>query len=139
MLTKQICRSFDFELQAAATDDGLNFSLGPGFHSQSMTYSLYQIPKRRERFKSGNTSISTIRDSLEMECHASLSNFEIQWGKKVPPPFQRMRSDDLLAAVFPAQVACQDNASREIEIPDHPLTFETMRDCLTQAMDLIIS
>ena len=58
-------------------------------------------------------------------------------GKKVPPPLQRMRSDDLLAAVFPAQVACQDNApTGDIEIPDHPLVFETLRDCLTEASDL---
>ena len=58
-------------------------------------------------------------------------------GRKVPPPLQRMRSDDLLAAVFPAQVACQDNAATgDIEIPDHPLVFETLRDSLTGAMDL---
>ncbi|HIM38274.1 MAG TPA: DEAD/DEAH box helicase, partial [Dehalococcoidia bacterium] len=57
--------------------------------------------------------------------------------KKVPAPLLRMRSDDLLAAVFPAQVACQDNAMPgDIEVPDNPLAFETMRDCLTEAMDL---
>ena len=58
-------------------------------------------------------------------------------GKKVPAPLQRMRSDDLLAAVFPAQTACQDNAvTADIEPPDHPLVYETIRDCLNEAMDL---
>ena len=58
-------------------------------------------------------------------------------GKKVPAPLQRMRSDDLLAAVFPAQVQCQDNAAPgDIEPPDHPLVFETTRDCLNEAMSL---
>ena len=58
-------------------------------------------------------------------------------GRKVPAPLQRMRSDDLLAAVFPEQVACQDNAMPgDIEVPDHPLVFETVRDCLTEAMDV---
>ena len=57
-------------------------------------------------------------------------------GRKVPLPLLRMRSEDLLAAVFPAQVACQDNAPPgDIEPPDHPLVFETIRDCLTEAMD----
>ena len=58
-------------------------------------------------------------------------------GRRVPAPLQRMRSDDLLAAVFPEQVACQDNAMPgDIEVPDHPLVFETVRDCLTEAMDV---
>jgi ATP-dependent Lhr-like helicase len=58
-------------------------------------------------------------------------------GKKTPPPLVRMRSDDLLAAVFPEQVMCQDNAMPgDVEIPDHPLVFETMRDALHEAMDI---
>ena len=57
-------------------------------------------------------------------------------GKKVPPQIQRMRSDDLLAAVFPEAAACQENISGEIEIPDHPLVRETMKDALTEAMDI---
>ena len=58
-------------------------------------------------------------------------------GRKVPAPLLRMRSDDLLAAVFPAQVECRDNAAiGDVEVPDHPLTFETIRDCLTEAADL---
>ena len=54
----------------------------------------------------------------------------------MPPPIQRMRADDLLAAVFPDQAACGENIVGDIRIPDHPLVNETMRDCLTEAMDV---
>ena len=137
-LRKTICRNFDFELQAVATDDGLNFSLGPSLSmpvedifdylkpntiKEVLTQAVLQAPIFGTRWRWNATR------ALAILRHTS--------GKKVPPPLQRMRSDDLLAAVFPAQVACQDNApAGEIEVPDHPLVFETMRDCLTEASDL---
>ncbi len=137
-LRKKICRSFDFELQAVATDDGLNFSLGPTLSmpvdevfaylkssnfEDVLTQAVLQAPIFGTRWRWNATR------SLAILRHTS--------GKKVPPPLQRMRSDDLLASVFPAQVACQDNAPPgDIEIPDHPLVFETLRDCLTEASDL---
>ena len=137
-LRKKICRSFDFELQAVATDDGLNFSLGPGLSmpvedvfnylksdtiEDVLTQAILQAPIFGTRWRWNATR------SLAILRHTG--------GKKVPPPLQRMRSDDLLAAVFPAQVACQDNAPPgDIEVPDHPLVFETMRDCLTEASDV---
>ncbi len=137
-LRKKICRSFDFELQATATDDGLNFSLGPGLSmpvediftylkantvEEVLTQAVLQAPIFGTRWRWNATR------SLAILRHTG--------GRKVPPPLLRMRSDDLLAAVFPAQVACQDNAPPgDIEVPDHPLVFETMRDCLTEASDL---
>ena len=137
-LRKQICRSFDFEFQASATDDGLNFSLGPNLSfpldevfsyikshtaEKVLTQSVLQAPLFVTRWRWNATR------SLAILRHTG--------GKKVPAPLLRMRSDDLLAAVFPAQVACQDNAMPgDIEVPDNPLAFETMRDCLTEAMDL---
>ena len=137
-LRKKICRSFDFELQAVAMDDGLNFSLGPGLSmpvgdvfsylrstsfEEVLTQAVLQAPIFGTRWRWNSTR------ALAILRHTG--------GKKVPPPLQRMRSDDLLAAVFPAQVACQDNARPgDIEIPDHPLVFETLRDCLTEASDL---
>ena len=137
-LRKKICRSFDFELQAVATDDGLNFSLGPSLSmpvaevftylksstfEEVLTQAILQAPIFGTRWRWNATR------SLAILRHTG--------GKKVPPPLQRMRSDDLLAAVFPAQVACQDNAPPgDVEIPDHPLVFETLRDCLTEASDL---
>ena len=137
-LRKRICRTFDFELQATATDDGLNFSLGP-----SMSFPLGDV----FNYLSPNTVDEVLTQAV---FQAPLFGTRWRWnasrflallrhsgGKKVPAPLQRMRSDDLLAAVFPAQVQCQDNAMPgDIEPPDHPLVFETIRDCLTEAMDL---
>ena len=137
-LRKRICRAFDFELQASATDDGLNFSLGP-----SMAFPLGDV----FNYLSPNTVEEVLTQAV---FQAPLYGTRWRWnasrflallrhtgGKKVPAPLQRMRSDDLLAAVFPAQVQCQDNAEPgDIEPPDHPLVFETTRDCLTEAMSL---
>ena len=137
-LRKKICRSFDFELQVSATDDGLNFSLGPG-QSMPVDEVFTYLNKR------------TIQEVLEQAIlQAPLFGTRWRWnstralailrhtaGRKVPAPLVRIRSEDLLAAVFPDQVACQDNAvPGDIEIPDHPLVFETMRDCLTEATDV---
>jgi ATP-dependent Lhr-like helicase len=137
-LRKRICRSFDFELQAAATDDGINLSLGPNLsfpledifnHVKSETVesvllqAVFQAPLFGTRWR--------------WDATRSLAIQRFSGGRKVPAPLLRMRSDDLLAAVFPSQVACQDNAiPGDIEPPDHPLVFETIRDCLTEAMDL---
>ena len=137
-LRKRICRNFDFELQASATDDGLNFSLGP-----NLSFPLSDIFE----FLSPQTVEGVLRQAM---LQAPLFGTRWRWnatralavlrhtgGRKVPAPLLRMRSDDLLAAVFPAQVACQDNAMlADIEEPDHPIVFETMRDCLTEATDL---
>ena len=137
-LRKRICRTFDFELQATATDDGLNFSLGPSMAfpvgdvfnylspntvEEVLTQAIFQAPLYGTRWRwNASRFLALLRHS---------------GGKKVPAPLQRMRSDDLLAAVFPAQVQCQDNAAPgDIEPPDHPLVFETTRDCLTEAMSL---
>ena len=137
-LRKEICRTFDFELQASATDDGINLSLGPSLSfpleevftyiksakvEQVLTQAVFQTPIFGTRWRWDVTrALAVLRHS---------------GGRKVPPPLQRMRSDDLLAAVFPAQVECQDNAMPgDIEVPDHPLVFETVRDCLTDATNL---
>ena len=137
-LRKRICRTFDFELQASATDDGLNFSLGPNLSFPVSDVFTYLSPR-------------TV-DEVLLQAVLQAPMFGTRWrwnatrflallrhtgGRKVPAPLQRMRSEDLLAAVFPAQVQCQDNAPGEvIDPPDHPLVFETIRDCLTEAMDL---
>jgi ATP-dependent Lhr-like helicase len=137
-LRKRFCRSFDFELQAAATDDGINLSLGPQ-HSfpladvfrflgsrtvePALTQAVLPSPIFATRWR------WTVTRALAIPRH--------QGGRRVPAPLLRMRSDDLLAAVFPAQAACQDNAPPgDIDIPDHPLVFETLRDCLREALDV---
>ena len=137
-LRKKICRSFDFELQAVATDDGLNFSLGPGLSMPVEDIFSYLKPSTIEEVLTQAVLQAPIFGTRwRWNATRALAILRHTGGKKVPPPLQRMRSDDLLAAVFPAQVACQDNAPPgDIEVPDHPLVFETMRDCLTEASDL---
>ncbi|MDA1188679.1 MAG: DEAD/DEAH box helicase, partial [Chloroflexi bacterium] len=137
-LRKEICRTFDFELQAAATEDGLNFSLGP-----SLSFPLEDVFKYVPAQKAEKVLTQAILQvpifgiRWRWTISRSLALLRFSGGRKVPPPIQRMRSDDLLSAVFPEQVACQDNAPPgDIEVPDHPLVFETMRDCVTEAMDL---
>ncbi|HUD71400.1 MAG TPA: helicase-related protein, partial [Dongiaceae bacterium] len=137
-LRKRFCRSFDFELQAAATDDGVNLSVGPQ-HSFPLE-DLFRFVRAHE-VRSVVTQavlpspIFTARWRAAATRALAVPRFE--GGRKVPPPLTRMRSDDLLAAVFPAQAGCQDNApGGDLEIPDHPLVFETLRDCLEEAMDV---
>jgi ATP-dependent Lhr-like helicase len=136
-LRKRFCRRFDFELQAAATDEGVLLSLGPQ-HSFPLE-SIFEL-----------LSGSTV-DEVLAQAALQAPMFAVRWrwnatralaiprlfkGKRLPAPIARMRADDLLAAVFPQQVACQDNApGGPIEIPDHPLVLETLRDCLCEAMD----
>ena len=137
-LRKKICRSFDFELQAVATDDGLNFALGPGLSMPvSDVFSYLKSSSFEEVLTQALLQAPMFGTRWRWNATRALAILRHTGGKKVPPPLQRMRSDDLLAAVFPAQVACQDNAPNgDIEVPDHPLVFETLRDCLTEASDL---
>ena len=137
-LRKRICRTFDFELQAAATDDGLNFSLGP-----NLSFPLDDIFNYLNRKSVADVLLQAVLQAplfgVRWRWDATRALAIQRWsgGRKVPAPLQRMRSDDMLAAVFPAQVSCQDNAiPGDIQPPDHPLVFEAIRDCLTENMDL---
>ncbi len=137
-LRKRFCRSFDFELQAAADDDAVVLSLGP---QQSMPLSAIS------RFLSAQTVRETLVQALLLS-----PMFQVRWrwnlgralavlrmrgGKRNPPPIQRMEADDLMAAVFPGLAACQDNApAGPVEIPDHPLVRQTVHDCLHEATDV---
>ena len=137
-LRKEICRTFDFELQASATEDGVNLSLGPSLSFPIEDVFGYVDPtKTKKILTQAVLQAPTFQVRWRWDATRALAVLRFWHGKKVPPALQRMRSDDLLAAVFPAQVACQDNAPPgDIEVPEHPLVFETLRDCLTEAMDL---
>ena len=137
-LRKKICRTFDFELQASATDDGLNFALGPGLSMPVDEVFTYLNERTIEEvLQQAVLQAPIFGTRWRWNATRALAILRHTGGRKVPAPLIRMRSDDLLAAVFPAQVACQDNAMPgDIELPDHPLVFETMRDCLTEAMDV---
>jgi ATP-dependent helicase Lhr and Lhr-like helicase len=139
-LRKRFCVTFDFELQAAATDNGLVISLGEkhsfplesvfgNLHSKSVKEVLVQAVLLAPMF--------TTR--WRWNASRSLALLRFSNGKKVPPQIQRMKSEDLLAAIFPDAIACQENLTGERaarQIPDHPLVKETLRDCLTEAMDV---
>ena len=137
-LRKEICRTFDFELQASATEDGVNLSLGPSLSFPIEDVFRYVDPtKTKKILTQAVLQAPTFQVRWRWDASRALAVLRFSHGKKVAPALQRMRSDDLLAAVFPAQVACQDNAPPgDIEVPEHPLVFETLRDCLTEAMDI---
>ena len=136
-LRKRFCRTFNFELQAAAIEDAIVLSLGPThsfpladvfryLHSASarqvLTQALLDAPLFTVRWRhNANRALAVLRRI---------------GGRKVPAPLQRMRSDDLLALVFPDQQACLENIVGDREIPDHPLVHQTLRDCLEEAMDV---
>ena len=139
-LRKKFCRTFDFELQAAATDDAILLSIGPQ-HSFPLE-SIF-----------GYLHAATVEETL-VQAALQAPMWETRWrwnatralavlrqtgGRRTPPPLLRMRAADLAAAVFPAQAGCQDNHGgvmpEALELPDHPLVHETRRDCLYEVMD----
>jgi ATP-dependent helicase Lhr and Lhr-like helicase len=136
-LRKRFCRTFNFELQAAATEDHIVLSL-----TQAHSFELAEVA----RYLHSNSARQVLVQAL---CAAPM--FEVRWrwdagialalprfrgGKKIPPQIARMNAQDLLASVFPDQVACAENLPGEIEVPDHPLVRQTVRDCLEDAMDI---
>ena len=136
-LRKRFCRSFNFELQAAATEDAIVLSL-----TTAHSFELAELA----RYLHSNTVRPLLVQAL---CAAPM--FPVRWrwsvavalalprfrgGRKVPAPVARMGAEVLLAAVFPDQLACAENRTGELEIPDHPLVGQAIRDCLTEAMDI---
>jgi ATP-dependent helicase Lhr and Lhr-like helicase len=137
-LRKRFCVTFDFELQAAASDDAILLSLGPQ-HS----FPLERVPK----FLASRTVEGVVRQAVltspmfaarwRWNLNRSLAVLRMRGGRKNPPAIQRMEADDLMAAVFPTLAACQENvAPGPLEIPDHPLVAQTLEDCLREAMDI---
>ena len=135
-LRKKFCRTFNFELQAAATDDAVVLSLGP-HHSFPLNEVVRYLNSR------------TIRDTLEQaildsplflsrwrwNLNRSLLVLRFRGGRRNPPPIQRMESDDLMAAVFPDAAACQENVVGAIDVPNHLLVRQTVDDTLHEAID----
>lgn len=137
LLRKRLCRSFNQELQAAATDDAVVISL-----ANPQTFDLDLLPRLlRPR--------GTVEDLTQALLGAPMFGVRWRWnagrslavlrhagGRPVPFHLQRMRADDLLAAAFPDQTACQEHVTYPVDVPDHPLVQQTLRDCLHQACDL---
>ena len=136
-LRKRFCRSFNFELQAAANEDSIVISLG-SVHS----FDLEEVYRYLQS--------TTVREVL-IQAMLDAPMFEVRWrwnatrslaiqrnrnGKRVPPQFQRMDAEDLVAHVFPDQIACAENITGKRDVPEHPLVSQTVNDCLTEAMDI---
>ena len=136
-LRKRFCRKFNFELQAAATEDAIVLSL-----SEAHSFALDEVARY--------LSPETVRDVLT-QALLDAPMFDVRWrwnanvslaiprfrgGAKVPPNIQRMQAEDLVAAVFPDQIACAENLAGPRAIPDHPLVEQTIADALTEAMDI---
>ncbi|MDX2419050.1 MAG: DEAD/DEAH box helicase [Xanthomonadales bacterium] len=136
-LRKRFCRQFNFELQASALEDSLILSLGETHSFEIADVADYLKPE-------------TVRDVL-IQALLDAPMFELRWrwnatialavqrmrnGKKLPPQWQRNQAEDLVAVVFPDQIACFENIRGSREIPDHPLVNQTIDDCLTDTMDI---
>src|ERR1700719_4600459 len=136
-LRKRFCRSFNFELQAAATDNGLNISLSDQ-HSFPLAdvFHFLQSSSVEHLLEQAVLASPIFNTRWRWVAGRALALLRFMGGKKVPPQIQRMRSEDLLPAVFPEALACQENIEGEIKIPDHPLARETMKDARTEAMDI---
>lgn len=136
-MRKRFCRSFDFELQATADDDGFILSLGPqhSFPLESM-FPMLTRENARNLLEQAILQIPMFQTRWRWNMNRALLVLKMRNGKKVPPALQRFRSDDLLTAVFPKLTGCQENVVGDHELPDHPLVQQTMHDCLTEALDL---
>ncbi len=139
-LRKRFCVTFDFELQAAATDEGIVLSLGERHSFPLDTVFAFLNPKTVEEvLTQAVLQAPMFMTRWRWNATRALALLRFVGGKRVAPQIQRMRAEDLLAAVFPDALACQDNFHGERtarQIPDHPLARETIRDCLTEAMDV---
>ena len=137
-LRKRFCVSFDRELQAAATDDGICISLVEQ-HSFPLAdvFAMLRPAILQDNLTQAALASPMFTNRWRWNATRALAVMRHSGGKKVPVALQRMRAEDLLAAVFPEQVMCQDNQrGGPIEIPDHPLVQETVGDCLYEAMDM---
>ncbi|MBS1821718.1 MAG: DEAD/DEAH box helicase [Acidobacteria bacterium] len=136
-LRKRFCRGFNFELQAAATDNGINISLAEQ-HSFPLSDVFHFLTEHtaKELLEQASLASPIFKTRWRWAANRSLQLLRNSKGKRIPPQIQRTRSEDLLASVFPQAAACFENIEGDIQIPDHPLVDEVMKDVLGEAMDL---
>ncbi len=136
-LRKRFCRKFNFELQAAATEDAIILSL-----TATHSFPLEEVARYLHSNSARQVLIQALLDApmfltrWRWDAAIALALPRFRGGNKVPPQLQRMEAEDLVAAVFPDQLACQENIVGDREIPDHPLVRQTIDDCLFEAMDI---
>jgi ATP-dependent helicase Lhr and Lhr-like helicase len=136
-LRKRFCRKFNFELQAAATEDNIVLSL-----TTAHSFELAEVARYLNSSTARPVLIQALLDApmfitrWRWVAGISLALPRFRCGRKVPPQLARMGAEDLIASVFPDQIACAENLVGEREVPDHPLVNQTISDCLTDAMDV---
>jgi ATP-dependent helicase Lhr and Lhr-like helicase len=136
-LRKKFCQGFNFELQAAATEEGIILSLSsahsfpleevfryvhPDSLRETLTQAILQSPIFETRWRWASTLALAVPRN--------------RGGARVPNQLQRMNAEDVLQSVFPDAVACQDNLQGAREVPDHPLVNQALRDALEEAVDM---
>jgi ATP-dependent Lhr-like helicase len=136
-LRKRFCRGFNFELQAAATDNGINISLAEQ-HSFPLSdvFQFLTEHTAKELLEQAAIASPIFKTRWRWAANRSLQLLRMSKGKRIAPQIQRTRSEDLLASVFPQAAACFETIVGDIQIPDHPLVNEVMQDVLQEAMDL---
>jgi ATP-dependent Lhr-like helicase len=136
-LRKRFCRAFNFELQAAATEDAIVLSLG-----ETHSFALEEVTRFLNSRTVADVLVQAVLDAplfttrWRWNASIALAVKRARAGKRTPAPLQRMAAEDLIAVVFPDQIACAENLKGEREIPDHPLVRQTLDDCLHEAMDV---
>src|SRR5690606_930835 len=136
-LRKRFCQSFNFELQAAATEDAIVLSLG-----ETHSFPLEDVAKFLNSRTVRDVLVQAVLDSRLFTTRwrwiatISLAVKSSRGGRRTPPPLLRMAAEDLISVVFPDQLACLENISGPRQIPDHPLVRQTLHDCLHEAMDI---
>lgn len=137
LLRKRFCRAFNFELQAAATEDAIVLSLG-----ETHSFALEDLPRFLNSRSAEPALVQALLDAPLFATRwrwvvtISLAVRRNRGGRKTPPQLMRMAAEDLISVVFPDQLACFENLAGEREIPDHPLVRQVLHDCLHEAMDI---
>ena len=136
-LRKRFCRGFNFELQAAATDNGINIALAEQ-HSFPLADVFHFLTEHtaKELLEQASIASPIFKTRWRWAANRSLQLLRMSKGKRIAPQIQRTRSEDLLASVFPQAAACFETIVGDIQIPAHPLVDEVMQDVLQEAMDL---
>ncbi|MBF2760781.1 MAG: DEAD/DEAH box helicase [Ectothiorhodospiraceae bacterium AqS1] len=136
-LRKRMCRKFNFELQAAATEDAIVLSLGETHSFALADVCRYLSPQSvRDVLIQAMLEAPVFETRWRWNANIALAIPRFRGGKKVAPQIQRMQAEDLVAVVFPDQIACAENLAGPREVPDHPLVEQTIADALTEAMDI---
>ncbi|MEZ4272474.1 MAG: DEAD/DEAH box helicase [Myxococcota bacterium] len=136
-LRKRFCRSFNFELQAAANEDAIVLSLGET-HSFPLddVFAFLDTKTVRDVLVQALLDAPMFQTRWRWNTNRALAVLRRRQGKKVPANIQRMEAEDLISVVFPDSLACLENIAGERQIPEHPLVQQTIKDCLIEAMDI---